>query len=120
MLDFTQAFDIIAHDMMVCKMRYSDEATALLGSYLSDRMQCVRSQGENSTVRARGIEYGVFQSTVLGPLLFISFIDDVSGVIYVCRFQIFADNLQIHYSFSVANLQRCYDEVNADLKQIDD
>jgi hypothetical protein len=48
MLDFTQAFDMIAHDLMVCKMRasqrYSDRATALLGSYLSDRTQCVNSE----------------------------------------------------------------------------
>jgi hypothetical protein len=56
MLDFTQAFDMIAHDLMACKMRafqrYSDGATAFLGSYLSDRTQCVRSDGEYSTVRA--------------------------------------------------------------------
>jgi hypothetical protein len=61
MLYFTQAFDMIAHDLMVCKMsgsqRYSDGATSLLGSYLSDRTQYVRSNGEYSMVR--GIEYGV-------------------------------------------------------------
>jgi hypothetical protein len=72
MLDFTQAFDMIAHELMVCKMRasqrYFDGATALLGSYLSDRRQCVRSNGEYSTVK--GIDYGVPQGSVLGPLLF--------------------------------------------------
>jgi hypothetical protein len=72
MLDFTQAFDMIAHDLMVCYMRgsqrYSDGATALLGSYLPDQTQCVRSNGEYSTVR--GIEYGVPQGSVLGSLLF--------------------------------------------------
>jgi hypothetical protein len=92
MLDFTQVFKMIADDLMVCKMRYSDGATALLGSYLSDRMQCVRSQGEYSTVR--GIECGVIQGSALGPLLLISFIDEVSGVIHFCRFHIYADDLQ--------------------------
>jgi hypothetical protein len=47
MLDLAQAFDMIAHDLLVCKMRasqrYSDGATAFLGSYLSDRTQCVGS-----------------------------------------------------------------------------
>jgi hypothetical protein len=57
---------------------------------------------------------------VLGPLLFISFIDDVSGVIHFCRFHIYADDLQIYHSSSVADLQRCYNEVNADLKRIYD
>jgi hypothetical protein len=75
----------------------------------------VRSDGEYSTVR--GIEYGVLQGFVLGLLLFISFIDDVSGVYF---FQIYADDLQIYHSSSVADLQRCYDKVNADLKRIYD
>jgi hypothetical protein len=85
---------MIAHDLMVCKMkgsqRYSDGATALFGSYLSDRTPCVRSDSEYSTVR--GIEYGVPQESVLGPLLFISFIDYVPGVIHFCRFYIYADH----------------------------
>jgi hypothetical protein len=96
-LDFTQAFDMNTHDLMVCNMRasqrYSDGATVLLGSYLSDRTQCVRSDGECSTVR--GLEFGVPRGSVVDPLLFISFIDDVSGVIHFCRFHIYADDLQI-------------------------
>jgi hypothetical protein len=108
MLDFTQDFDMIAHDLMVYKMRasqrYSDGATAL-----SDRTQSVRSDGEYSTVR--GIECGVPQGSVLGPLLFKSFIDDVSGVIHFCRVHIYADDLLIYHSSSVADFQRCYDEL---------
>jgi hypothetical protein len=50
MLNFTQAFDMIAHDLMVCKMRasqrYFNGETALLSSYLSNRPQCMRSDGE--------------------------------------------------------------------------
>jgi hypothetical protein len=55
-----------------------------------------------------------------GPLLFILFIDDVFGVIHFCRFHIYADDLQIYHISSVADLRRCYDEVNADLKRIYD
>jgi hypothetical protein len=75
MLDFPQTFDMIAHDLMECKtivvvFCWGDGFARLI----------LRSDGEYSTVR--GIEYGVLQGFVLGPLLFISFIDDVSGVIY--------------------------------------
>jgi hypothetical protein len=54
----------------------------------------------------RGIEYGVTQGSVIGPLLFFSFIDDVSVVIIFCRFHIYADDLQVYHSSSVADLQR--------------
>jgi hypothetical protein len=40
--------------------------------------------------------------------------------LHFCRFQIYADDLQIYHSSSVAALQRCYDGVNADLKRIYD
>jgi hypothetical protein len=70
MVNFTQAFDMIARDLMVCKMRGSQRfsdgiLTALLGSFLSDRTQCVRSDGEYFMVRS--IEYGVLQGSVSGP-----------------------------------------------------
>jgi hypothetical protein len=46
---------MIAHDLLVCKMRvyprYSVWATDLLGSYLSDRTQGLKSDGAYSTVR---------------------------------------------------------------------
>jgi hypothetical protein len=43
MLDFTQAFNMSAHDLMGLRgsQRYSDEAMALFGSYLSDRTHSV-------------------------------------------------------------------------------
>jgi hypothetical protein len=56
--------------------------------------------------------------SVLGPLLFISYINDVSKVIKYSRFHIYADDLQIYHSSNVSDLQKCYDEINIDLQQI--
>jgi hypothetical protein len=81
-------------------------------------MQYMRSDGEYFSVK--GIEYDASQGSVLGPLLFISFIDDDSGVIRFCPFHIYADDLQIYHSSSFADRQRYYDEGNADLKRIYD
>jgi retron-type reverse transcriptase len=61
------------------------------------------------------VTHGVPQGSVLGPLLFISYIYDVSKVITYNRFHIYADDVQIYHSSSVLDLHRCYDEINMDL-----
>jgi Reverse transcriptase (RNA-dependent DNA polymerase) len=61
---------------------------------------------------------GVPQGSVLGPLLYICYSNDVAGVIEFCRFHAYADDLQLYHSADVSDLQRCYDEVNADLGRI--
>jgi hypothetical protein len=61
---------------------------------------------------------GVPQESVLGPLLFVSYVNVVSRVIKYSRFHIYADDLQIYHSSSVLDLQWCYDEIDMDLQQI--
>jgi hypothetical protein len=56
--------------------------------------------------------------SVLGPLLYISYIDDVSRVIRYCRFHIYADDLQIYHTCAVLDFQRCIDELNLDLQRV--
>jgi hypothetical protein len=58
----------------------------------------------------------VAQGPFLGPLLFISYIEDVSRVIRFCRFHIYAEDLQIYHTCSVSDFQRCIDELNFDLQ----
>jgi hypothetical protein len=76
----------------------------LVGSYLGERAQFVRSSGQASAVGA--VTCGVPQGFVLGPLLFISYIYDVSKVIRYCRFHIYAYD----HTCAVSDFQRCIDE----------
>jgi hypothetical protein len=74
--------------------------------------QFVRSSGQESSVGA--VTCGVPQGSVLGPLLFISYIDDVSRVIRYYRFHIYADDLQIYHTCALSDFQKCIDELNCE------
>jgi hypothetical protein len=85
-----------------------------LGSYLI--AQFVRYGGAKSSFRA--LTRGVPQGYVLGLLLFISYITDVSRVIRYCHFHIYADDLPIYHTCAVSDFQRCIDELNLDLQRV--
>jgi hypothetical protein len=54
LLDFSQAFDMVVHGMLLCKLQnaqnYSVGAGMLVGSYLGERAQFVRSDGQDFSV----------------------------------------------------------------------
>jgi hypothetical protein len=84
---------------------YSVGAGMLVGSYLGERTQLVRSGSQESSVGA--VTCGVSQESVLGPLLFISYTDDVLRVIRYCRFHIYADDLQIYHTCAELGFTVC-------------
>jgi hypothetical protein len=120
LLDFSQAFDMVVHELLLCKLRYAQNysvsAGMLVGSYLGERAQFVRSGGQESSVVA--VTCGVPQESVIGPLLIILYIDHVSRVSRYFRFIIYADDLQIYHSCAVSDFQRCIDELNLDLQHV--
>jgi hypothetical protein len=81
LLDISQAFDMVVHGLLLCKLQntqnYSVGAGMLVGSYLGERTQLVRSGSQESSVGA--VTCGVSQESVLGPLLFISYIRRLEG-----------------------------------------
>jgi hypothetical protein len=83
---------------------------------LNGRTQFGRCGEKESTVGR--VTCGVSQGSVLGPLLFVSYINDVSRAIKYIRLNIYVDDLQIYHSSSISDLLRCYDEINMDLQQI--
>jgi hypothetical protein len=74
LLHFSQAFDMVVHGLLLCMLRNAQNCSVgagiLVGSYLGERAQFVRSGGHRSSVGAVMCE--VPQGSVLCPLLFIS------------------------------------------------
>ena len=62
-------------------------------SYLSNRQQYFSIDGHDSSVH--GITYGVPQGSILGPLLFIIYINDIPEIVYYARCILYADDANI-------------------------
>ena len=96
LIDFSKAFDMVDHKNLLQKLgRYGIRGKALLWltSYLSNREQYVSINGKDST-RAK-IKHGVPQGSILGPLLFIIYINDIPNISKVAKFILYADDANI-------------------------
>ena len=95
-IDLSKAFDTIDHNKLLFKLdRYGIRGMAhqLLKSYLSNRIQYTAVLGEKSDKLT--IKYGVPQGSVLGPLLFLIYVNDIINCHTNGDFILFADDTNI-------------------------
>ena len=96
LIDFSKAFDMVEHSILLKKLEcYGIRGTALkwFESYLSNREQFVSVNGVDSTKKA--IKFGVPQGSILGPLLFVIYINDMPKICHLAKFILYADDANI-------------------------
>lgn len=107
-LDLSKAFDVIDHDLLIHKLAQKGVRgipNQWIRSYLKDRHQVVVLRHDDikeniiktttHVSHKSQIKYGVPQGSVLGPLLFLLYIDDINDFIELGKLILFADDTSI-------------------------
>ena len=92
-IDLKKAFDTVNHDILLLKLEHygiRDMALLWFKSYLTDRKQYVSLNGSDSDII--NITCGVPQGSVLGPILFLLYINDLPNISGKLIFFLFADD----------------------------
>jgi len=120
LLDFSKAFLNVEHIIMISKLEhkynFSQSALNLMKLYLSNRQQAVDHGGKTSSFIE--IKKGVPQGSILGPLLFAMYIDDLPQQLNLAKVHLYADDVQIYLSCDKTVINNCAIQFNLELSAI--
>ena len=115
-LDFQKAFDKVPHQRLIYKLQQAGIAGCLLSwieSFITNRKQRVNVNGVYS--EWKDVLSGVPQGSVLGPVLFIIFVNDLPDILNTCSCSIFADDTKIQ---AKVNSSDEADKIQEDLNEL--
>ena len=104
-IDFKKAFDCVQHDLLIQKVRTMniDKLTiSWLENYLEYRQQ--RVLANNHCSEPKKVTQGVPQGSIIGPLLYIIYADDITKIVNKCNVTQYADDTVLYSTGKSLNL----------------
>lgn len=121
LFDFSKAFDMIDHRTLLevlAQVGVSTNVLKWLNSYLSGRTQAVVKE-DGTLTRFIPTTCGVPQGSVLGPILFLIYINSISKSVRKCKHHIFVDDFQIRIKCRVLDIIETLKDVQSDIMGIE-
>ena len=118
-IDLSKAFDTVDHKILLGKLELfgiRGVPLCLLGSYLKNRSQFVTLNGARSSTLS--VTCGVPQGSILAPLLFLIYVDDMQFSSKLLKFVLFADDGNIFAS--AHNISTICCTLNTELSKLSD
>ncbi len=116
-LDLSKAFDTVDHEILFEKLaHYGIRGSALewIKSYFTNRQQYVEFNSTCSSLSK--IKCGVPQGSILGPLFFLIYINDIANSSSIAEMILFADDTNVFFSDS--DLSRLITVINSEMKNL--
>ena len=116
-IDYKKAFDTISHSMLIAKLPkygFSELVMKWFESYLQGRKQKTIANGCHSDWES--VSFGVPQGSILGPILFIIYVNDLSLLNMSCKILQYADDTVLYTSGN--NLEDISQKLQTDLSTL--
>ena len=105
--DFSKAFDSVPHKRLMVKLEgygINGDILRWIRSFLTGRTQCVNVDGVRSMWKK--VLSGIPQGSVLGPILFVIFINDLPEDVLFNFCKMFADDCKLYGAVNQVNLMQ--------------
>ena len=119
LIDLQKAFDTLDHGILLKKLsliNFSNETISWFKSYLSNRTFLVNV--ESSFSEPADLKCGVPQGSILGPLLFLLYINDLPQAVKECDVRLYADDTCLSYTHKT--VKTIEDKLNNDFNSLCD